>query len=145
VFADPPDNYPFLSYDEGLRQAQADKKFIFIYFGRLGCGFCAKTNAESFSDPAIRERYIKNYVLVYVDAESGDRLQLSSGERITEAELGARLNAFATPVFLYADLNGEILFRAPGFKTIEDFIDMDRYIQEGHYKTQTINEYLSSK
>ena len=34
VFADPPDNYPFLSYDEGLRQAQADKKLIFIHCGR---------------------------------------------------------------------------------------------------------------
>jgi thioredoxin-related protein len=89
--------------------------------------------------------YIKNYVLVYVDAESGSRLRLASGERITEAEIGARWNIFATPVFLYADMNGNILFRAPGYKTVEDFVDMDRFIREGHYKTRTINQFLNAK
>ena len=106
-------------------------------------GFCAKTNKESFSDAELKKRYIDNYVLVYVDAESGDRLTLPSGERITEAELGARLNVFATPIFMYLDQSGEVLFRAPGFKTVKDFVDFDRYIQEGHYETKSINEFLS--
>lgn len=145
LYADPPDNYPFVSYDTGLQQAQQNNKRIFVYFGRHGCGFCAKTNKESFSDAELKKRYIDNYVLVYVDAESGDRLTLPSGERITEAELGARLNVFATPIFMYLDQSGEVLFRAPGFKTIKDFVDFDRYIQEGHYKTKSINEFLSMR
>ncbi|MCI0506898.1 MAG: thioredoxin fold domain-containing protein [Gammaproteobacteria bacterium] len=145
AFADPPDNYPFLSFDSGLQQAQQEKKHIFVYFGRYGCGFCAKTNIESFSDPELKKRYVKNYILVYADAESGNRLTLPSGERLTEAELGAQLNVFATPVFLYLDMNGEVLFRAPGFKTVEEFVEFDRYIQEGHYKTKSINEFLSKR
>ena len=145
VHADPPEDYPFVSYDAGLQQAQENKKQIFVYFGRYGCGFCAKTNKESFSDPELRKRYIENYVLVYVDAESGNRLTLPSGERITESELGAQLNVFATPIFMYLDMNGEILFRAPGFKTVEDFVHFDQYIQEGHYKTKSINQFISKK
>ena len=143
--ADPPDNYPFVSYDTGLQQAQQEKKPIFLYFGRYGCGFCAKTNKESFSDADLKKRYVFNYVLVYADAESGGRLTLPSGERITEAELGAQLNVFATPVFMYLDMNGELLFRAPGFKTVKEFVDFDQYVQEGHYKTQSINEFLSKR
>lgn len=145
ALADPPDNYPFVSYDTGLQQAAQENKHIFVYFGRHGCGFCAKTNKESFSDPDLKKRYINNYVLVYVDAESGERLTLPSGERITEAELGARLNVFATPIFMYLDKNGELLFRAPGFKTVKDFVDFDQYIQEEHYKTKSINEFLSMR
>lgn len=145
AFADPPDNYPFVSYDVGLQQAQQENKPIFVYFGRFGCGFCDKTNKESFSDPDLKKRYIDNYVLVYVDAESGERLTLPSGERITEAELGAQLNVFATPIFMYLDKNGEVLFRAPGYKTVKDFVDFDRYIQEGHYKNESINEFLSKR
>ncbi len=145
VFADPPDNYPFVSYDEGLRLAQKTQKHVFVYFGRHGCGFCAKTNKESFSDPELRKRYIQNYVLVYVDAESGNRLTLPSGERITESELGAQLNVFATPIFMYLDNHGELLFRAPGFKTVSDFVYFDQFIQQGHYKTKTINEFISKK
>lgn len=143
--ADPPADYPFISYDAGLQKAQQQKKHIFVYFGRYGCGFCAKTNKESFSDPGLKKRYIENYVLVYVDAESGNRLTLPTGERITESELGAQLNVFATPIFMYLDMNGEVLFRAPGFKTIDDFIHFDQYIQQGHYKTRSINEYISKK
>lgn len=142
VYADPPEGYPFVSYDEGLRQAQAKGKKIFLYFGRFGCGWCAKTNKETFSDASLRKRYTEHYVLVYVDAESGNRLQLPSGERITEMELGARLNVFATPVFLYLESSGEVILRAPGFKTVKDFRDFDRYVQSGRYKREGIMEFL---
>jgi len=145
AIADSPDDYPFLSYDAGLQKAREQNKQIFVYFGRHGCGFCAKTNKESFSDPDLKKRYIDNYVLVYVDAESGNRLTLPTGERITESELGAQLNVFATPIFMYLDMNGEVLFRAPGFKTVKDFVYFDQYIQQGHYKTKSINEFISKK
>lgn len=145
AYADPPDNYPFLSYDAGLNQARAQQKPIFLYFGRYGCGFCAKTNKETFSDAALRDLYIKKYSLIYIDAESGDRLTLPSGESITEAELGARLNVFATPLFLYMNANGDVLFRAPGYKTVEEFRAFDAYVSGGFYKTMSINEFLSRK
>lgn len=141
--ADPPGGYPFVSYDEGLRRARAEGKRVFLYFGRYGCGWCEKTNKETFSDPGLRQLYTRHYVLVYVDAESGDRLQLPSGERITEMELGARLNVFATPVFVYLEPDGEVILRAPGFKTVQDFRDFHRFVHDGHYKHQTISEFLS--
>jgi len=145
AWADPPAGYEFLPYDEGLRQAQAQGKKVFLYFGRYGCGWCDKTNKETFSDPELRALYSKNYVLVYVDAESGERLQLPSGERITEMELGARLNVFATPVFVYLEPTGEVILRAPGYKTVQDFRDFDRYVQGGHYREKGIMEFLKEQ
>ncbi len=141
--ADPPEGYPFVSYDEGLRRAQAEGKRVFLYFGRYGCGWCEKVNRETFSAPELQALFIRHYVLVYVDAESGERLQLPSGERITEMELGARLNVFATPVFVYLEPDGELILRAPGFKTVKDFREFHRFVDEGHYRHQTITEFLS--
>jgi len=69
VRANPPKGYPFVDYSEGLRQARAEHKQIFMYFGRFGCGWCAKTNRETFSNPALRKLYISHYVLVYVDGK----------------------------------------------------------------------------
>ncbi len=143
ALADPPVDYPFVGFDEGRRQAEAEGKKIFLYFGRYGCGWCDKTNKETFSDPALRQRYLEHYALVYVDAESGRRLTLSSGERITEMELGARMNVFATPVFAYLESDGELIFKAPGFKTVQDFVDFDRYVQGGHYRDMGLLEFLS--
>lgn len=144
AWAEPPAGYPFVTFDQGLAQAQKTGKKIFIYFGRFGCGYCDKVNRESFVDKALHELYVKNYVLVYVDSESGERLTLPDGERISGMELGARLNVFSTPVFLYMEPDGKQIFRAPGYKTVKDFLDFDRYVQGGHYHKQSINEFLNN-
>ncbi len=145
AFADAPDGYPFLPYDEGLRLAAEQDKPVFLYFGRYGCGWCEKTNKESFSDAGLRKLYTEHYVLVYVDAESGRRMTLPDGERITEMELGARLNVFATPVFGFLRPDGERIFTVPGYKTADEFRDYHRYVSGGHYREQSLFEFLAEQ
>ena len=144
ALADPPPGYPFVRYDEGLHTAASSGKKVFVYFGRYGCGYCDKTNKESFSDAKVREAYTRHYVLVYVDAESNRRLNLPSGERITELELGSRLKAKVTPVFLFLEPDGKPISSHPGFQKAGDFLMYDRYIQSGRYKTQTLAEFEKS-
>ncbi len=145
VLADPPPGYPFVDFDAGLAAARESGKPIFLYFGRYGCAWCDHTNRKTFSDAALKALYTENYVLVYVDAESGKRLTLPSGERITEAELGVRLQAFATPLFVYLTPAGEKIMQIPGFKTVQDFRDYDRYVRGGHYKQKTLLQFLGEK
>jgi thioredoxin-related protein len=145
AFADPPVGYPFVSFDAGLAAAKASGKPIFLYFGRYGCAWCDHTNKKTFSDAALKKLYTENYELVYVDAESGKRLTLPTGERITEAELGARLQAFATPLFVYLTPAGDKIMQGPGFKTVQDFRAYDRYVRGGHYKQKTLLEFLGGK
>lgn len=140
--ADPPPGYTFLRYDEGLRIAKRDGKRVFAYFGRHGCGFCDKTNKESFSNAELRKLYTDHYVLVYVDAESGRRLHLPSGETITEMELGAIMKTLVTPYFLFLEPDGKVIYKAPGFQTAQAFMEFDRYIHGGHYKQQTLAQFL---
>ncbi len=145
LYAEPPDNYPFSKYDTGLKQAQREHKKLFVYFGRFGCGFCDMTNKQTFSDKALRDRFMQHYILVYADAESGNRINLPSGERITEMELGARLNVYATPVFVYLEPDGTMIYKAPGFKTVKEFIELDDYVYNNHYKSQTLSEYSATR
>jgi thioredoxin-related protein len=72
-------------------------------------------------------------------------LKLPSGEHITEAELGTRFKANATPLFVFLTPQGQEIFKAPGFKTVQDFKDFDRYVVGGHYKSQTLLEFLGKK
>lgn len=145
ALADPPKGYNFVNFDAGLKAAKASGKPIFMYFGRYGCAWCDHTNKTTFSNGDLKKLYSDNYVLVYVDAESGKRLTLPTGERITEAELGVRLQAFATPLFVYFTPQGDKIFQAPGFKTVKDFQDYDRYVRGGHYKQKTLLEFLGEK
>lgn len=125
ALADAPKGYPFLPFDEAMQQAQSSNKPLFVYFGRYGCGYCEKTNKEAFSQASVRKRYTDNYVLAYVDSESGKRLRLPSGERITERELGTRYDAFVTPVFSFLNSNGELKHQLIGVQSEETLLAAD--------------------
>jgi thioredoxin-related protein len=127
--ADAPADYPFKAFDQAMREAREQGRPLFVYFGRYGCGYCEKTNREAFSDPTVRERYTARYVLAYVDAESGERLRLPSGERITERELGTRYEAMVTPVFTFLTPSGEVILRRIGVQSKEDLLEADHLLQ----------------
>lgn len=131
--AEPPAGYDFVRYDQGLRQAQAEHRTVFVYFGRYGCGYCDKTNKVGFADPAVKAAYSKHYVLVYVNSESMDRLTLPSGERITEMQLGERLNTLGTPVFFFLQPDGQQILKAYGYQGPDKLLEMDRLVQSGEY------------
>ncbi|MCU7891244.1 MAG: thioredoxin family protein [Candidatus Thiodiazotropha sp. (ex Ustalcina ferruginea)] len=129
VLADAPEGYPFVPFYQAMTQSQSESKLLFVYFGRYGCGYCEKTNREAFIDPTVRQRYSENYALAYVDAESGRRLRLPSGERIAERDLGTRYHSLVTPVFTFINPDGELVHRMVGVQRIEDLIDADNKIQ----------------
>jgi thioredoxin-related protein len=130
ALADAPAGYPFQSFDKAMQQAAVEKKPLFVYFGRYGCGYCEKTNKEAFSSDKVRDVYTSHYILAYVDAESGKRLRLPSGERVTEREVGTRYNAFVTPVFTFLTASGESLHRLVGVQRIEDLLAADKAVQK---------------
>ena len=141
--ADPPDGYPFVAYDIGLRQAAQAKTRVFLYFGRYGCGWCDLTNRQAFAVDNVRRAFTDHYVLVYVDAESGRRLTLPSGERITEMELGVRFNAFATPLFAFLEPDGRVIFKIAGIQTADDLLRYDRFVHSGIYRTKDFQQFVS--
>lgn len=136
-FANPPDDYPFLRFDAAMQKANKDRKLVFVYFGRYGCAYCDKTNREAFADPTVREKFVSHYILTYVDAESGRRLRLPSGERITERELGTRYNAAVTPVFSFMTPDGTRILKMIGLQSKADLLEADRKIQEALAKASS--------
>lgn len=129
VFSEPPEGYPFLLFDQAMQKAQENNKPIFVYFGRYGCGYCDKTNKEAFSQADVKKAYSDNYILAYVDSESGRRLRLPSGERITERELGTRYKAFVSPVFSFMSQDGKIIHQKVGVQSKETLLEADKKVQ----------------
>ncbi len=144
AWAAPPQGYAFLPYDQALREAEKEGRPIFVYFGREGCPTCDQTNRESLADPGLRQSLHDHYVLSYVDSEGGARLTLPSGERVTEVDLNARLGVLGTPTFFYLLPTGEPVLKRAGFQSVADFQLYDRYVREGHYKTQTLAQFRES-
>ncbi|KAA3624775.1 MAG: DUF255 domain-containing protein [Proteobacteria bacterium] len=144
-FADPPDGWPFQRLDAALATARQENKPMFLYFGRHGCPTCERVNRETFTDSRVIDAYQEHYVLAYVDSESGRRLRLSNGERITEMELGVKLNVFGTPFFYITQPDGTPILRAPGYQSVDDFMLYHEFVTGGHYQRQSLAEFKASR
>lgn len=129
AFSGGPKGYPFLAFDQAMQQAEEMSKPVFIYFGRYGCGYCEKTNKEAFSSAEVKQNYTSHYILAYVDSESGKRLSLPSGERITERELGTRYQAFVTPVFSFLTPQGKQVHQLIGVQSEASLLTADKQAQ----------------
>ena len=135
VFSEAPEGYPFLSFDQAMKESSKTSRPIMVYFGRYGCGYCEKTNKEAFSVPQVKQVYTKHYTLAYVDSESGKRLRLPSGERITERELGTRYRASVTPVFTFLTSDGKKIHQLIGVQSKETLLKADQEVQ--HFLSKT--------
>ncbi len=144
-YADAPQGWTFQRLDAALLQAKKEQKRIFLYFGRHGCPSCEKTNRESFTDSRVKENFNKNYILAYADSESGDRIKLPSGERISEMDLGVRLKVFGTPFFYFMESDGKSILRAPGYQTAEEFLLYDEFVNRGHYRRQSFKDFKAER
>lgn len=145
VLADPPEGWMFLPMDEALRVAKAENRRVFLYFGRHGCPSCERTNRESFTDPRVIERFNAHYVLAYVDSESGKRLRMANGERVTEMDIGVRLKVFGTPFFYFMEPSGAAIIRSPGYKTAEEFLLLDEFVNGDHYRAQSFDAFKAAR
>ena len=143
ALADAPENWSFLPFDEARLVAEREARPMFVYFGRYGCPTCARVNHESLTDARVHQRYHDHYVLAYVDSESGERLKLPGGERITEMDIGIRYEVFGTPFFFFMEPDGTTITRIPGFVSAEQFLALDIYVSGGHYREKSLEEFVS--
>ena len=145
VLAAPPEEYQFMPLNEAAEQAQVSGKPMMLYFGRYGCTTCRKMHAEVFTDAAVLERYNRDFVLAYVDTESGNRIRLGSGERITEMQYASRNRILGTPTFVFFSPQQKPLFKKAGFQSIEQMKQYADFIVEGHFEQMSLADYLAQQ
>ena len=143
--AAPPEGYQFLSLTEAIQLASRENKPMLLYFGRYGCTTCRKMHAEVFSDASLSAKYNTAFVLAYVDTESGDRISLSNGERISEMQFASRSRIIGTPTFIFFSPEQKPLFKKAGFQSIAQMNQYGDYILDKHYQSMLLKEFMASQ
>jgi thioredoxin-related protein len=145
LLAAPPDGYRFLSLTDATQLASSENKPMLLYFGRYGCSTCRKMHAEVFNDAALNAKYNGAFVLAYVDTESGNRISLANGERITEMQFASRSRIFGTPTFIFFSPEQKLLFKKAGFQTVAQMNQYGDYILEKHYQSIPLQEFMTGQ
>ena len=145
LMAAPPEGYRFLSLTEATQQAASENKPMLLYFGRYGCSTCRKMHAEVFVDTALSAKLNRDFVLAYVDTESGNRIRLGNGETTTEMQFAARSRILGTPTFVFFSPEQKPLIKKAGFQSVAQMSQYGDYILDNHYQSMPLQEYLTQQ
>ena len=143
--AAPPEGYRFLPLTEAAQLASREHKPMLLYFGRYGCSTCRKMHAEVFSDASVSAKYNADFVLAYVDTESGNRIRLDNGETITEMQFATRNRIVGTPTFVFFSPGQKPLFKKAGFQSVAQMKLYGDYILAEHYRSMALPEFMAQQ
>jgi len=122
--------------------ARAGNKQLAVMFEQADCGYCERMKRTVLRDTATETAIRHRFHTVAVSLDNDARLTDPTGKSTTVRELASRLHLLATPVFVFYDGDGQILYRYAGVLTEPtDFQLLGRYVSDGAYEQQPFAEY----
>ncbi|MEO0733153.1 MAG: DUF255 domain-containing protein [Bacteroidota bacterium] len=144
----------WLTWEEAVaRNAKAPKKILVDLYTDW-CGWCKKMDKQVFADPKIAAYIKENFYAVKFNAEQRATIQYDGHTFKFNDQIGRRGShelAYALldgrmsyPSIVYLDERRDRITISPGFKPASKYLYELRYVQGGHYRTRTYEEYLAS-
>lgn len=121
-----PHNIVFIedSWDEALRQAALQNKYIFVDAYASWCGPCKMLKKYTFSNQKVADFFNANFVNVSIDMEKGDGPSLATAWRLQ-----------AYPTLIIFDAKGRPVLGEAGYMGVNDLLD---FAKQGLSKKSTI-------
>ncbi len=121
----------------------SDEKITALYFYKPGCPYCRKFESGPLKDPAVIKEIS---TLEWVKVKTTGELPIDfRGAKVPQRELAVRYGVNLTPTVVFVAPDGRTLANIRGFFETPDFLEMLKYVTEGHYKTETFDAYIARK
>ena len=121
---------------------KAGKQGVLLMFEQEDCPWCARMKSTVLNRSEVQDYYKKNFLIFPVDIRGDAALVDFQGIETTEKKFSEKNRVRATPVFVFIDLNGNLVYRFTGAsKDINEFLTLGRYVVEGAYKKQAFAAY----
>ncbi|MDD5250002.1 MAG: thioredoxin family protein [Rhodocyclaceae bacterium] len=128
--------------DELKAAQQAGKQGVLLMFEMENCPYCRKMRQQVLSRDDVQAYFHRHFAIFSVDTLGNQPLTDFAGRQTTEKAFARALKIRGTPSFVIVGLDGRELVRLSGAtKDAEEFMQLGRYIVDGHYKTQTPEQF----
>ncbi len=140
----PADAPTWHTMEDAIAAAQTDDRIVLVYGYASWCGFCAKFDAEVFTDDDVQAYLNEHFAPVRLDIEGQDTVQFFDAA-VTGRELGGAMGISGTPTNVFVDADGSLITKLPGFTDAETFLYALQYIHEEAYQTTPFDAYIVSR
>ena len=118
-------------WDRGLEEAKSSGRPVLVDVYTDWCGWCRRMEANVYSRPEVRNYLNRKFVTIKLDAEASAPARYE-GKAFTSRSLAARFGVSGYPTTLFLRPAGEHLVSVPGYVEADQFLQVLRYIGDGH-------------
>ena len=128
-----------------LKAAQkAGKQGVLLMFEAEGCPYCRKMRLQVLGREDVQTYFHRHFGIFSVDVVGDVPITDFAGRETTEKAYARASKIRGTPTFMIVGADGRELARLTGAtKDAEEFMRFGRYVAEGHYKTQSLEQYFA--
>lgn len=126
-----------------LKAAQkAGKSGVLLMFETDGCPYCRKMRQRVLNRDDVQAYFHKHFAVFSVDVLGDVAVTDFAGRETTEKAYARSLRIRGTPTFVVVGDGGRELVRLSGAtKDADEFMQLGRYVVDGHYKTQSLDQF----
>lgn len=135
----------FLDIAEDVEEASDDEKKVILFFHLAGCPYCNAMLDQNFKSGKNPDFIKQNFIVIAVNVKGDREITMPDGESMSEKELAKLLGVKYTPAIVFLDKNGKQVFRTNGYRNSELFANTLKYVSQGHYQSQTLNQFVAQE
>ena len=138
----------FNNLPEEAQLAREEGKIgILVMFNDPDCPWCKKMKATVLNQVHIQDYFRKHFRLLHLDTRGDTMMTNFDGEEIAEKDFALKIHRVrATPVFMFFDLDGNVLLRYTGAtRSVDEFLWMGEFVVNGEYKNTKFARYKSER
>ena len=140
-----PDDAPdWLSMEDAIAAAQADSSLILVYGYASWCGFCARFDAEVFTDDDVQAYLAEHFAPTRLNLEDTTTVQFFDAQ-VNGVQLGRAMGISGTPTSVFVAEDGSLITKLPGYTDPETFLYALQYVREAVYETLPFDAYLEQR
>ncbi len=147
----------WITIEEAEKLSKKNPKKIIVDVYTSWCGWCKEMDKSTFADPKVVDYVSKNFYAVKFNAEGNDTIHFNNqtfvnpgaatktrGTHQLAMAIGSKEGRIGYPTISYLDESNKVISIVPGYLPADQFLMYLKYINEGAYKTQSIDEYFNN-
>lgn len=129
--------------EEAATARAAGQRGLFVMFDDEECPWCHKMKTTILNQPEVQAYYRKYFRPIRIDTKGDQTVIDFQGKEWLEKDYAFKVfRVRATPVFIFFDLDGKVLYRHIGIvRDVQEFLWLADYVAQGHYRNQKFTVY----
>ncbi|MEW6512909.1 MAG: thioredoxin family protein [Pseudomonadota bacterium] len=134
-------------YAAELKTAQQQgKQGILLVLEAEGCPFCKRMREQVLSRPEVQQYFRRHFNVFSVDINGSILVTGIDGKEQTEKAFVRGLKFRGTPSFHFFSAEGHEMARHTGAtRDAEIFLELGRYVAEGHWRKMTFEQFRNTR